>query len=342
VWTGEKMIVFGGVLANGTITNSGAVFDPVTNTWQAISTIGAPARAYHRSLWTGAKMIVWGGLDPSASQFGAWQSSGAMYDPETDQWEAISSPRAEGLRIGARTSQTIVLAEDKLIIWGSASGNQNRFSPEAGAVFDLTTKQWSLIPHHAQAPYRWSGHSAIYHQGKMIVWGGKPLPGLGGAETNQGAVLDVASMTWSAMSPSAQTPSARIDHQAVLTGDKMLVFGGQELQRNVRGSGGVYDIASGQWTNIQSEIAPQRYDHTLVWTGAEALIWGGKAGVSSNALNGVSALDPLSTHMRAVSVNSAPAGRSGHSAVWTGISMIVWGGVSEAGQKLGDGGLFYP
>ena len=61
VWTGSRMIVWGGYVA-GSYWNDGCVYDPATDTWTTTSTTGAPSpRGTHTAVWTGSKMIVWGG-----------------------------------------------------------------------------------------------------------------------------------------------------------------------------------------------------------------------------------------------------------------------------------------
>ncbi len=57
IWTGSKMVVWGGV-AN----NTGGLYDPAANTWAATTTVNAPAiRYYYSVVWTGSKMLLWGG-----------------------------------------------------------------------------------------------------------------------------------------------------------------------------------------------------------------------------------------------------------------------------------------
>jgi hypothetical protein len=67
VWTGTKMIVWGG--DDGTnLLNTGGQYDPATNAWTA-TLLGAwtpTARSSHTAVWTGTKMIVWGGGDASS------------------------------------------------------------------------------------------------------------------------------------------------------------------------------------------------------------------------------------------------------------------------------------
>jgi N-acetylneuraminic acid mutarotase len=60
VWTGSRMIVWGGY--NSVLLNDGGQYDPVVNTWTATTTTGAPSgRDAHTAVWTGSRMIVWGG-----------------------------------------------------------------------------------------------------------------------------------------------------------------------------------------------------------------------------------------------------------------------------------------
>src|SRR5207302_10316524 len=75
VWTGSRMIVWGGdddeLTWNGspnfpqyTFYQSGGAYDPVADAWAVgfTTSSGAPsARAAHTAIWTGSKMIVWGG-----------------------------------------------------------------------------------------------------------------------------------------------------------------------------------------------------------------------------------------------------------------------------------------
>lgn len=64
VWTGSKMIVWGGDDLF-TCLNTGGIYDPATDTWAPMSTSGAPVpRTSHTAVWTGSKMIVWGGSRP--------------------------------------------------------------------------------------------------------------------------------------------------------------------------------------------------------------------------------------------------------------------------------------
>jgi hypothetical protein len=60
VWTGSRMVVWGG--ASTMYLNTGGIYNPLTNTWTATSMLNVPTgRQLHSMVWTGTKMIVWGG-----------------------------------------------------------------------------------------------------------------------------------------------------------------------------------------------------------------------------------------------------------------------------------------
>lgn len=95
------------------------------------------------------------------------------------------------------------------------------------------------------------------------------------------------------------------------------------------------------WTSPGAAGAPTaRYDHSVVWTGSEMIVWGGR--LSASIVSGQGGIYlPAGDVWRGVSTLGSPSARRGHSAIWTGSEMIVWGGVGAAGL-LGDGGRYNP
>jgi hypothetical protein len=74
-WVGDSFIVWGGFTDSGaTSTNTGGVYSPKTQTWQAttLNSYTPIARAYCKSVWTGSKFIVWGG---------STTNTGGIYSP---------------------------------------------------------------------------------------------------------------------------------------------------------------------------------------------------------------------------------------------------------------------
>lgn len=78
VWTGTKMIVWGGYDGNNVI-NTGGIYDPISNTWTATTTNNAPSsRADPSGVWTGNKMIIWGGYGVNGLNTGGIYSNPAV------------------------------------------------------------------------------------------------------------------------------------------------------------------------------------------------------------------------------------------------------------------------
>jgi N-acetylneuraminic acid mutarotase len=46
--------------------------------------------------------------------------------------------------------------------------------------------------------------------------------------------------------------------------------------------------------------------------------------------------------LASVAAAAAPVGRSGHTAVWTGSALLIWGGATPDNVNLGDGWLYRP
>ena len=74
VWTGSEMILWGRL--SGSTLMTGALYDPLADTWSAISTLNAPASG--SAIWTGEEMIVFTGYETG------------MYNPSTDRWHFAS------------------------------------------------------------------------------------------------------------------------------------------------------------------------------------------------------------------------------------------------------------
>ena len=114
VWTGTRMIVWGGRDAGG-LRNDGASYDPSTDTWQALPSVGAPtAREAHTAVWSGAAMIIWGGLGPGGTRL----DSGGLFDPVLGTWGVVPLLGAPGARAG----HAAVWHLDRMLVVGGETG----------------------------------------------------------------------------------------------------------------------------------------------------------------------------------------------------------------------------
>lgn len=131
-------------------------------------------------------------------------------------------------------------------------------------------------------------------------------------------------------------PVARTDHTALWTGSEMIIWGG--FDGGHLNTGARYNPATNTWTATNLTGAPTaRHNHSAIWTGVYMVIWGGQGSGSpdgSGRLNSGAFYSPTMNSWVALSSTGAPKPREGHTAVWNGSQMIVWGGKSVV--KTGD------
>jgi N-acetylneuraminic acid mutarotase len=180
-WTGASLYTFGNRDdGGGQVTNVLHRYDPVTNTWEAITTTETPAgRSNAFMVWTGAKLLVWGGLN--ASRVGI--NDGAAFDPATSTWIPLSTaqpPSARGC-VPFRSG------------WKAWTGD--RMLVAGGADINLVQKDLALYDPDADPNQAWTQGIAwdppnahefgvgVWSGKEFILWGGTngSLPTAGGS-----------------------------------------------------------------------------------------------------------------------------------------------------------------
>lgn len=141
VWTGSAAIFWGGLsMGSHAVVNSGALYDPLSDTWRSVSTLNAPSpRRNAAAAWTGGEMIVYGGSSPS----GAPVNSAHAYNPATDTWRTLSTGGAPASRYLASAAWT---GTEFLAFGGVTIRNS---SPEAVALLQRLNPQsdWYFYRH---------------------------------------------------------------------------------------------------------------------------------------------------------------------------------------------------
>jgi N-acetylneuraminic acid mutarotase len=337
-WTGTQMIVWGGADASGTgVTNTGGVYDVAADTWQATWPIGAPPGTWlSMGFWFSGKMMIVAGLSLNGYNHGA-----ITYDPALYQWSGMG---AAGL---GSVYAAGVVTPGGVIYCGGTAGAQVQ---NIGWLFpNYTTSGMAIadgVP--ANGGCRRSNHTAVWSGTEMLVYGGlasnsPQIPASGGSRYLQ------ASDSWKALSPE-QPPTYpfRWDHVSVWTGSRMIVWGGNMGADGVTyaptAAGGSYDPATDSWTKLSTVGAPEaRTGAIAVWTGAKMLVYGGVDENGNLPLNTGAAYDPIQDKWAPIAVPPWPRGRIDHTAVWTGVGMIVYGGQNPNYHEVyGDGAIYYP
>jgi len=319
VWTGEEMIIWGGE-GPGVSYDSGGRFLVKSNRWTATSTVNAPAnRSQHGAVWTGTEMIVWGGYN------GSYLQSGGRYNPTTDSWQATSTTGAPA----ARSAAAVIWTGSEMIIWsGNGAGNVLQGN---GALYNPVTDTWRPMS-SSGAPSARGGVHAVWTGTEMLIWGGHN----NSAVLNDGALYNPATDTWRPVS-ALNAPSARTwVLTPVWTGTELIVWGGANLSLSQTfNTGARYNPTTDTWTTVATTGAPSgRNRAVMVWTGKEMVVFGGATGAGTGTYSNTGAsYNPVTDTWAPMTTTGAPGARVHHSAVWTGASVLVYGGFSGSSHN---------
>ena len=213
VWTGSEMIIWGGysgtiVNGNPTRLNTGARYNPATNTWAAVTTVNAPsARGMAASVWTGSEMLIWGGSGP------ATLGDGSRYNPTTNTWNAMSAVGAPT----ARQEISAIWTGSEMIVWG---GWDYATYFGTGARYNPVNNTWTTMS-ATSAPSARRTHTLVWTGDGVFVWGGYN----GTSFLNDGARYSPANNTWTQIS-SLASPPPRYLPSTVWTGKDLILWSG--------------------------------------------------------------------------------------------------------------------
>jgi N-acetylneuraminic acid mutarotase len=203
LWTGSEMIVWGGCTESSIgnqncniILNDGGRYDPVSDSWQLMTTAGAPAgRTFPEMVWTDDEAIVWSGS--------AEVSPGGRYNPSANTWQGISTTNAPAGRMAS-----LVWTGSEMIAWAGCTGYPDCTTAEnSGGRYDPSTNTWQGIS-TAAAPASGWGHRAVWTGSEMFVWGGYD----GSVYTNSGGRYNPVGDTWTPVN-TTNAPTGRADQQ---------------------------------------------------------------------------------------------------------------------------------
>jgi N-acetylneuraminic acid mutarotase len=209
-----------------------------------------------------------------------------------------------------------------------------------GAAYDPQRDTWRSIA--VPEIYPRSQHVATWIGNKMIVWGGCNEESDCQGPYRQGAVYDPVEDAWTALAVE-NVPVGRQGHRGVWTGTDVFYWGGMIFDSETETHYGArYNLATQSWMEVASAGEPsQRVLHTMVWTGTQAIVWGGmdeSSNIDHDAQTGAR-WNAVTNEWLATTLSQAPRGRRSHVASYQGDLMLVWGG--RAGDAYLDDGAAY-
>jgi len=252
-----------------------------------------------------------------------------MYDPEADTWSPISTMGAPK----ARQGHTAVWTGKEMVVWGGVSSGQVQGS---GGMYDPAGDAWVSVSANG-APKGRLHHGAAWTGSKMIAWGGTDYIDW----FQSGGVFDPAGNTWTGSVSVDGAPTRREGHTAVwASGLNQLVIWGGWTGGPYENTGGLWS-EGGNWAAMAIEGAPSpRAEHVGLWAKGELLVWGGRGEDSCKAVYGNGGRYRPGAgggSWTAIEEQGALSARQGATGVFTGSSVIVWGGRDGSGALLDSG-----
>ncbi len=280
-WTGSRMFVWGGYVGAGSqqVASDGALYDPVSGTWQPVAPSPLAGRADAIAVWTGSEVVVIGGMPAVVTSTQREYLDAAAYDPATNRWRRLPTMPVQPSH--TTDSVTAVATSDGIYVWsywehdvvtkdgGTVTSGISlaRYDPTSGTWHSMDTTQ----PRDLGTPL-WTGRELIFPAAQPF-YGDVPGPYTTG---RSGWRLDLPTGTF------RRIPHGPVDDLGatpVWTGAALLsVDTGATTSgpagTNYPGEAAVWDPATNAWSGLPS--APDAGAGTIatVWTGSHLLEWG--------------------------------------------------------------------
>ena len=217
VWTGEEVIIFGGVGRGGVGELRGAAaYDPDSDTWRELADLPYGIERTADSVMGDGVIYVW------PSGFGGASRGPLVYDIAADEWTPLPQPPAE-----APETASVVWTGTKLFAYGAGENDAGE-AVGVAVMFDPKTEEWTLTE---PAPLDPTDHfegtagseAAVLGIDKVYLWTGflgtnweKPFTNV--------LTYDLTTDEWEVLDP-APTPQHGLYHEPIIwTGTQLITY----------------------------------------------------------------------------------------------------------------------
>lgn len=217
IWTGEEMLVFGGVGGGGTSNLVGAAaYNPVTDTWRRLADLPYGLERTADATIGNGVVYAW----PSQSQ-GSTKMPLA-YDIASDEWLTLPNPPTPD-----PSSPSLVWMGDMLFAYGAGSDPGGN-AIGIGVTFDPLGRTWRLAQHTPLEPVSPSegtdaSQKAVRVEGEVYIWTG--WVGTDWEEPITRVVAyDPSQDSWRELEP-APIPAQGLWHEPIIwTGSQLITY----------------------------------------------------------------------------------------------------------------------
>ena len=323
-------------------------------TWTTVSMSGTlmVGRGEHSAIYdsVGLRMLVFGGTDDSLNVLNELRALNLNNDPiPATPWSTPATTGTAPQRFGH--SAIYDEANNRMVVFGGQ--DENFVVINKVHILDLATMAWSEVVPTGTAPVERAYHTAVYDSAnqRMIVCGGldsliAPLD-----DVHFLSLPAAGSLSWSTAVLNPK-PIARSRHSAVYDalGGRMVAFGGSDQNPGLDGStlnNETWSLAAGpipSWDPLFPVGPPSyRMGHSSIWDAANRrmVTFGGTVTTAPSTTRELWAMSlnavPVWTNL-GLTGGSAPANRSGHTAVYDSVRrrMIIYGGLDDNSATISD------
>jgi N-acetylneuraminic acid mutarotase len=190
-------------------------------------------------------LYVWGGVNETADRGSRYMDDLFRFDIGTSTWHTVAT---NGEKPCARAFHTAVLYRGLMYIFGGCNGKGRfnrifRMDPETGSCAILNTS--------GDPPTTRYCHTAVQYQASMIVFGGK----CGGRNSNKRLAdmfsYDFGTGGWTNIVQSGEIPESRSAHTSVVSGSKMLMFGGRNANGDCCEDLYEFNLVTDTWRRVE-------------------------------------------------------------------------------------------
>ena len=291
-------------------------------------------RHSHTTIYYDNKMVVFGGSTGSNVNV----NDVLEFDLTTNVWKDISP--STGTKPNGRQYPTSIYYNNKMVVFGGYSGSSYKNDVWE---FDLTTNIWKNIsPSTGTKPNGRAGHTSIYYNNKMVVFGGST----DSSYKNDVWEFDLTDNSWNKINDGSgddanppTAPNKRHGHASIYYNNKMVVFGGY-TGSNVNDVW-EFDLTTNVWKYISPSTGTKpngRRYHTSIYYNNKMVVFGGST--DSSYKNDVWEFDLTDNSWNKINDGSgddanpptAPNKRHAHTSIYYNNKMVVFGGYTGGGR----------
>eukprot|EP00906_Rhabdomonas_costata_P022917 RCo033008 len=212
-----------------------------------------------------------------SSAGGVGDTSAALHRDRRSRWKEI---HCTGDIPQGRIGHTVTVhGASTMYLWGGVNENMERESKYLDDFYryNFEKKEWREVPLLMDKPQGRAFHSAVMHQGCMVIFGGCN----GRGRFNQVYRINGETGVSTQVNPTTDAPSTRYCHTAVMHDNKMVVFGGKCGGRNSNkrlADMYSFDLETATWTVVDAtgDKPCSRSAHICVVYCGKMLMFGGR------------------------------------------------------------------